>query len=89
MKAQIAMFKFTLGQGQSIGPAQLRALWSRACESGEVSVGRSHGAGPAGKPTYSLYASQQLKGLPQVEMRLRKLLEEHQLRASLIALHPH
>lgn len=89
MKAQIAMFKFTLAQGQSIGPSQLQALWVKACESMDVSVGRVPGAGSKEKFVYSLYASQHLKALPQVEMRLRQLLEAHKLHASLIILHQH
>lgn len=87
MKTQIAMFTFTLGLDQSIGPAQLRALWTQACQSREVSVGRSHGSGPNGKPTYSLYAPQHLVDLPQVERRLRTLFEQHKLRAMLASVH--
>ncbi|MFC3551688.1 hypothetical protein ACFOLC_11780 [Lysobacter cavernae] len=88
MKHQIAMFKFTLGNGQSIGPTALQALWVRACQSPNVSVGRqTPGFGGDTKPTYSLYASQQLENLPQVELRLRRLLEECKLSASLISLH--
>jgi len=87
MKHQIAIFRFTLGHGQSIGPAELHALWARACQSPNVSVGRAQGAHGGDKPTYSLYASQQLENLPSVEQRLRELLDQIQLRASLIALH--
>lgn len=87
MKHQIAIFRFTLGHGQSIGPAELHALWARACQSPNVSVGRNQGAHVNDKPTYSLYASQQLENLPNVEQRLRQLLDQIQLRASLIALH--
>ncbi|QNP40525.1 hypothetical protein [Lysobacter solisilvae (ex Woo and Kim 2020)] len=86
MKDQIAIFRFTLSTHQSIGPAQLHALWARACETPHVSVGRARGASPD-RPTYSLYASQRLENLPQVERRLRLLLEECKLRASLIPLH--
>jgi hypothetical protein len=87
MKHQIAIFRFTLGQGQSIGPTQLQALWSRACQTPHVSVGRSQGAHGSDRPTYSLYASQRLENLPNVEQRLRELLDQSKLRASLIALH--
>jgi hypothetical protein len=88
MKHQIAMFKFTLGNGQSIGPTALQTLWVRACQSPHVSVGRQP-AGTRGddRPSYSLYASQHLENLPQVEMRLRRLLEESNLAASVVALH--
>ena len=88
MKHQIAMFKFTLGNGQSIGPAALRTLWERACQSADVSVGRqTSGFGDEGRATYSLYASQHLQDLPQVERRLRGLLEDSKLSAALIPLH--
>ena len=84
----IPMFKFTLGNGQSIGPAELRALWARACGTSQVGVSRQPGAfGGDGRPTYSLLASQHLQDLPQVETRIRRALEEHHLRASLIPLH--
>jgi hypothetical protein len=50
-------------------------------------VGRQ--AGPFGddRPTYALYAQQHLEDLAQVESRLRSLLEESHLRASLTPLH--
>ena len=84
----IPMFKFTLGNGQSIGPAELRALWARACGTPHVGVSRQPGAfGGDGRPTYSLLASQQLQDLPMIEIRIRRALEEHHLRASLIPLH--
>jgi hypothetical protein len=83
----IPMFKFTLGQGQSIGPAALRDLWAQACGTRHVSVSRQEGFGGDGRPTYSLLASQHLPDLPQVEVRLRRALDAQHLRASLIALH--
>lgn len=88
MKNQIPVFKFSLGQHQSIGPTQLQALWSRACQSTEVSVGRDpQRLGADNNPVYSLYASSRIENLPQVERRLRMLLDESKLRASVIALH--
>ena len=84
MKPQIPIFRFTLGTKQSIGPAQLQALWARACQSPHVSVGRSNADG---RPLYSLYASQQLENLGLVEQRLRRLLDDNKLHASLIPLH--
>ncbi|MFC5568726.1 hypothetical protein ACFPN1_01440 [Lysobacter yangpyeongensis] len=88
MKHQIAIFRFTLGPHQSIGPALLHALWAAACQSPNVSVGR-HDDRASGRATYSLYASQQLPDLPLVELRLRQALDRHHLRASLIVLHAH
>ena len=86
MKHQIPLFKFTLGHGQSIGPAALQAMWVRACQSANVSVGRHPGALAQDKPTYALYAAQNLPDLPGVEARLRRLLEAQNLRVSLVAM---
>ena len=88
MKHQIAMFKFTLGNGQSIGPAALQGLWERCCGTTNVSVGRHAESFGSRRATYSLYAPQQLPDLAQVEKRLRQMLEARKLSASLIALHP-
>ena len=89
MKQQVALFKFTLGQGQSIGPHELRALWARACQSPDVSVSRMAGVRGSDKPTYSLYGPQQLQDLPVVEQRLRDLMADSKLRLFLVPLHPH
>jgi len=86
-KPQIAMFRFTLGTGQSIGPEDLKSLWVRACQLPNVTVGRARGARPDDKAVYSLYAPQGLAGLDGVEQRLRSLLDERSLRVSLISLH--
>lgn len=84
----IPIFKFTLGQGQSISPAALQALWADACESKDVSVGRQPPSFRGnGKPTYALYASPSLANMREIERRLRERLEASHLRASLIALH--
>lgn len=87
MKHQIAMFKFTLGNAQSIGPAALQDMWERCCGTTNVSVGRQSESFGRGRATYSLYAPQQLPNLKQVEMRLRQMLEDKKLSASLIPLH--
>lgn len=85
---QIAMFTFTLGNTESIGPAALRALWSRATGSANVSVGRRTPMGGArDRPTYTLYAPQSLSNLRDVEFRLRKLFEEAHLNVALTSLH--
>lgn len=86
MKQQIAIFRFTLSQNQTIGPARLQALWTQACQTPHVSVGREEGVS-GGRPTYSLYAQQRLENLPLVEQRLRHLFDQAKLHASLIPLH--
>lgn len=83
----IAMFRFTLGTGQSIGPKDLQSIWTRASQQSDVSVGCVAGPRPHDKATYSLYASQSLEGLAHVEGRLRRLLDERSLRAALICVH--
>lgn len=87
MKHQIAMFKFTLGNGQSIGPMALQQLWERCCGAANVSVGRHVESFGGRRVTYCLYAPQHLANLDKVEMRLRQLLDDGKLSASLIALH--
>ena len=85
---QIAMFTFTLGNTESIGPAALRTLWTRATGIANVSVSRKSPHGSyRDRPTYMLYAPQSLGNLRDVELRLRKLLEDAHLNASLTALH--
>lgn len=88
MKHQIAIFRFTLGNGQSIGPAALQSMWVRACQSPDVTVGRkSSGYADQGRAIYSLYAPPGLGNISQVEQRLRQLFDESGLRASLVSMH--
>jgi hypothetical protein len=87
-KHQIAMFKFTLGNNESIGPAALRALWVRASGTPNVGVDRRDQPGfRPGRPVYTLYAPQGLDNLREVELRLRRLLEAAHVNASLTILH--
>ncbi len=89
MTSQIELFKFTLGNDQSISPSALQTLWARACQTSKVAVSRHipGGLGAVDRPIYSLYGPQQIHDLPQVERRLRQLLEDASLRVSLVALH--
>ena len=87
MKHQIAMFRFTLGNGQSIGPSALQQLWERCCGTRDVSVGRHVESFGGRRVTYSLYASQRLADLDTVETRLRELLDDGQYAAALVPLH--
>ncbi|MDR0181990.1 hypothetical protein [Lysobacter arvi] len=86
-KPLIPMFRFTLGNGQSIGPKALQSLWVQACHQPEATVGCVPGARVDDKATYSLYAPQGLDGLAEIEMRLRALLNERSLRVSLLCVH--
>lgn len=86
MENHVALFKFHLSSGQSIGPSALRTLWSRACHSPDISVSRqTHRNGFNAKDTYLLHGSPRLKDLPQVEARLRSLMSESGLAGTLTA----
>lgn len=88
MHNHVALFKFNLGSGQSIGPGALRTLWARACESTDISVSRqTYRAGSGTKNTYLLHASPRLKDLPLVEARLRMLMDQSKLLGTLTAVH--
>ncbi|WP_144436391.1 hypothetical protein [Lysobacter antibioticus] len=80
MQENVEWFYFTLGNGQSIGPLQLRRIWMEACSSTNVSVHRTHRL-LLGKQTaiYSLRASPRLGDLRIVESRLRRLLDDSRL----------
>jgi hypothetical protein len=85
---QIALFTFTLGNSESIGPAALRDMWVRACGTSDVSVGRRAPAESfRDRPVYTLYAPQDLADVRDVELRLRRMFESAHLHASLTTLH--
>jgi len=90
MSHYIALFRFRLSQGQSIGPLALRKLWSNACGSDDVKVSRS-ASGPGygtQSHTYSLCAPAKTVNLANIEVRLRRLLAETALTATLTLSHP-
>lgn len=89
MTNHVALFKLHLGNGQSIGPSALRSLWSRACLSIDVSVSRRtrQRFGYGDTDTYSMCGSPRLTNLPQIEARLRGLLDESRLIGTLTAIH--
>ncbi|PZS90848.1 hypothetical protein [Stenotrophomonas maltophilia] len=65
---------FRLRNGQSISPARLMSVWSKAAESNDCAVRRENidGAGYV----YALYAPNSLLSPRRVELRMRALLEE-------------
>ena len=88
MKHQIALFTFTLGNNESIGPDALKALWTRATGTTNVSVSRQPPSNPnRDRPTSTWYAPQTLENLREVELRLRRMLEASHLTASVVPLH--
>ena len=80
MHAHVAMFRFRLGENQTIGPSVLRKLWSEACSSNDVKVSRIASGFGYGEPgyIYSLWASPHTHDLRAIEVaiecRLQKLL---------------
>jgi len=90
MSHYIALFRFRLSEGQSIGPIALRKLWSTACGTSDVKVSRA-ASGPgygAQSHTYSLCAPPKTVNLAAIEVRLRRLLAEMALTATLTLTHP-
>lgn len=73
----VAIFRFRLSGGHSIGRAALQTIWSAACRSNDVSVGREN-SGPAvyGEPShiYSLYGPPRMPNGSDIERRLHDSL---------------
>jgi hypothetical protein len=89
MSHYIALFRFRLSDGQSIGPSALRKLWSNACGTDDVKVSRV-ASGPgygAQSHTYSLCAPAKTINLAHIEVRLRRLLADTALTATLTLTH--
>ncbi|TAA25819.1 hypothetical protein [Pseudoxanthomonas winnipegensis] len=82
----VAMFSFTLGANNSIGPAELRELWARASGVSAVHVGRRLQPYGDERPTYTLYGPQSLTGVHEVGRRLCALLEARHLNARVVTL---
>ncbi|WP_379654242.1 hypothetical protein [Pseudoxanthomonas sp. UC19_8] len=85
-QSQVAMFSFTLGGNNSIGPAELRELWARASGVNSVHVGRRLQPYGDDRPTYTLYGPQNLCGVREVSQRLCALLEARHLNARVVTL---
>lgn len=88
MDKHVALFRFKLNSGQSVGPVALRALWSRACESNDVSVSRQASRFGGGTQTsYLLHGPANIADLRNVEQRLRTLINESKLVGTISPLH--
>ena len=77
MREQIAIFRFRLSNSQTIGPASLKKLWAKACESSDVSVTRiasGSGYGERGH-VYSLWAAPSTRDIAVIETQLLSLLQ--------------
>jgi hypothetical protein len=89
MSHHVPLFLFRLSNGQSIGPSALRRLWSTACGTDDVVVSRETREGGHGAPihTYTLCGPASAN-LPNIEARLRRLLAETALTATITLTHP-
>ncbi len=78
MSRQVPLFQLRLRDGASIGPAELKRIWSAASECDEVGVAREvrSGSDQYSSPLYSLNAPRTLQDLAAVELRLRQMLQD-------------
>lgn len=78
MSDHITLFRFRLAKGQSISPKVLRTMWSDACRSNDVSVGRSNAGSGFGEDmhTYLLLGSPKMQNLADIEVRMQKSLAQ-------------
>jgi len=91
MAHHVTLFRVMLRNGQSIGPIALRRLWSTACGSDDVTVSREArevAFGAAQSHSYSLCGSPKTANLQHVEARLRRMLAEMALSATITHTHP-
>jgi hypothetical protein len=84
----VPLFLFRLTSGQSIGPSALRRLWSTACGTDDVTVSRETRETGASTPihTYTLCGPASTN-VSNIEGRLRRLLAEAALTASITPTH--
>jgi hypothetical protein len=88
MKGHVEYFKIHLGSKQSIGPRALRALWSQASMSEDISVSmQSRQTSLGSREVYTLSGTPRLIDQPTIEVRLRKLLLDANLIGSITAVH--
>ncbi len=88
MDKHVPLFRLRLVSGQSIGPKPLRNLWARACSSDDVSVSRQLARfGANNQTSYLLHGPANMGDLRSVEQRLRALVDNSKLLASISALH--
>lgn len=88
MSRHVPLFLFRLSNGQSIGPSALRRLWSSACGTDDVTVSRETRETGINAPvhTYTLCGPASTN-LSNIEGRLRRLLADAALTASITSMH--
>ncbi|MBS7456262.1 hypothetical protein [Coralloluteibacterium stylophorae] len=80
----VPIFRLRPPRGCSVGPDQLRGLWSDACGCLDVSVGRCVALdGFDARDGYLLHGGAELAHRPEVETRLRALLDRAHLLGTL------
>lgn len=73
----VPIFRFRLSGSHSIGRSALRRIWSAACRSDDVSVGREecgHAMYGDSAYVYSLYGPPRTPNGAEIEQRLRESL---------------
>lgn len=75
MPTPVALYRFRLSSGHSIGAVELRRLWAAACRNNNVTVSRisNSGYGDAGH-VYSLFGPPRMPDGIEIEKRLRTSL---------------
>lgn len=84
--AQVAMFNFTLSNGQGIGPSELKELWMKASGVNSVSVSRRATDEHKNRTVYTLYGPQNLHDVREIGKGLCLLLEAKKLNAKIVPL---
>jgi len=86
MPTSVALFRFRLSGGRSIGRAELFNLWAAACRSREVAVSRVESAAGYGQTghLYSLFGPARSIDLGDVEARMRNSLSAALPQASFV-----
>jgi len=84
MEHHVATLRFTLGNGQSIGPGKLREISIIACRSPDVAVERNARGHNQERPLYTLFAPASVGETSRIEQHLRDLLGGLGLRATFV-----
>ena len=84
MSHHVATLRFTLGNGQSIGPQKLQELWILASQSPDVAIERNARGFNQDRPVYTLFAPSTVGEITKIEQLLRDLLGNIGLRATFV-----
>ncbi|MEP6484007.1 MAG: hypothetical protein ABJB01_06125 [Rudaea sp.] len=86
----LAIFRFRLSVGHSIGRVELKKLWAAACRSDDVSVSRVESASGFGEMghTYSLQGPARMPDGAEIEQRIRSALNTLRPKATIVLIRP-